>query len=175
MGAEHLPELDVPGASKAPRRRLRRRVLIAVGLVLAVAVVVGFREARRARVRATVLPELERLGVRADTFGPTPVGFPVLVTLGPGRGEAWMRDHVGEGWFARPVGFHTDCLADDEAALVADRLRRLGGVPSFQSRSPRLTDAGVARLREAVPRATVIVYPETGRPVVYRSQRLLPW
>src|SRR5262245_20234050 len=125
MGTEHLPELDGPGFQpKSGRRRLRRRVLMAAGLALVVVIAGVAREARRARVRAAVVPELERLGVRADTFGPTPVGFPVLVALGPERGERWFRSHVGEGWFSRPAGFHARDLDEGCAPFVIERLRR---------------------------------------------------
>jgi hypothetical protein len=163
--------------SEAPPRRSRRRkwrlVLLALALLLAAAFGWTVRESRRARVRRTVLPELARLGVEPTTFGLTTQGIVAAIVLGHERGDGWLREHVGEGWFARPVEFLAGTLNDDEVAYVVERLQRLGKVYTIQFRGRGMSERGVEAIQAGLPDTLILIHtPEGERLILPRNRRL---
>jgi hypothetical protein len=139
------------------------------------AIIVGVaHEARRARLRAAVVPELARAGVEADTFGLTPVGLVATVALGHERGDDWVRVRFGEGWFGRPVGFHARDLDEDRVPFVVERLRHLGGVRSIQLLGRTPGEGTLRALHEALPGALIVVVTPSGERRIGRRRGWFP-
>jgi hypothetical protein len=134
------------------------------------------REARRASVRRAVLPELARVGIEPMTFGLTATGLAATIALGHEGGEAWLRDHLGEGWFSRPVEFRAEGLSDDGVAYAVERLRRLGRTHAMLIDARGLTEHGVTVLREALPDTYLTLRGPAGdRQIPPRNRRLWRW
>jgi hypothetical protein len=143
-------------------------------LALAAAWVVA--ESRRASVRRTVLPELAGVGVEPMTFGLTAPGLAATIALGHERGEGWLRDHIGEGWFSRPVEFRAEGLGDDRVPYAVERLRRLGTTHAILLHDRGMTERGISALREALPEAYITLRGPSGdRQFPPKRRRLWRW
>jgi hypothetical protein len=160
-------EATVPAPARR-RFRFGLRGLMASVLVLGIAFGWLAREVRRAEERSALVSELARS--RVVSFLDEPTGFALVVRKFAPRSEAWLRERLGPGWFARPTVFVARGLDDEGVPGVVDRLARLGTVREVFLQRPNLTGAGELRLRDGLAGVNVVSPSDRAGPRYVRDQ-----
>ena len=168
MDRSEKPPLDV----QPNRRRIFTGTRGLLAFIVFMALGLGwfahlYRQAER---RTILLDELARSDMHDMLNEPTVVGQ-VIKKFWPGR-ESWVRGRIGSGWIDKPSIFKSGKIVDDQVAGIAQNIRELGTVREVHYDGERLSEAGIASLRDGLPGVNVVPYDLTELHHYFRSMMI---